>query len=227
MPLKANGMPRIVPLRPLHDAPTRMATIGGRHIGLYSQGEAQAASQDPFGDRLAYPYSILDEGAGSRRSFWTVHTRQVQRFDERYEHIERMEPIPNSAVFLRGRFVKRLPGEDALQATDPDGAFVWHSSRMDDEGRLSLTRLNTALEALWTAELPLSESGTANRVRYWLLGDHVVAMGDWTREVEHQRMREPVLVSVALGDGSTVAHDLGREPTRKGDPAKVSGRIDP
>lgn len=225
--LKANGMPKIVPLRPLHDAHTRMATIGPRHIGLYSQGEAQAASQDPFGDRLAYPYSILDEGAGSRRSFWTVHTRQVQRFEERYERIERMEPIPDSAVFLRGRFVKHLPGDDALQARDPDGAFVWHSSRIDDEGRLSLTRVNAALEPLWTVELPLSESGTVNRVRYWLLGDHLVAMGEWTREIEYQRKPEPVLVGVALGDGRMVAHSLGREPTSKSEPAKVSGRIDP
>lgn len=223
-PLKANGMPKVVPLRPFGDAPTRLAVIDGKRIGLYTPNEAVAAANDPFGDRLAYPYSILDEGASSRRSFWTVRTEQVQRFDERFEHIRRLEPVAGSPVFLRGRFLKQLPGETAAVAKNPDGVFVWHSSRMDDAGRLSLTRLNTRLEPLWTIELPLSESGTANRVRYWLLGEHVVAMGQWRREIDHQVSRHPHLVSIAMSDGTMVAHNLGLEPTDQRDPTKVPPR---
>ena len=183
-----------------------------------------AAANDPFGDRLAYPYSILDEGASSRRSFWAVQTEQVRRFDERYEHIHRLEPIAGSAVFLRGRFLKQLPGEAAVAAKDPDGVFVWHSSRVDDAGRLSLARLDAQLELLWSTELPMSESGTANPVRYWLLGRHVVAMGQWRREIDHQVSRQPHLVSIAMSDGTMVAHNLGLEPTDKRDPTKVSPR---
>lgn len=223
-PLKANGMPKVVPLRPIGDAPTRLAVIDGRRIGLYSQNEAAAAAKDPFGDRLAYPYSILDEGASSRRSFWLVQTEQVRRFDERYEHIRRLDPVADSPVFLRGRFLKQLPGETAVAAKDPEGVFVWHSSRMDDAGRLSLTRLDAQLKPLWTAELPVSESGTANPVRYWLLGDHVVVMGHWSRKTDHQVSRQPHLVSIAMSDGSTVAHNLGLEPTDKHDPTKVPPR---
>lgn len=224
VPLKANGTPKVVPTRPFGDAPARLAVIDGRRIGLYSQNEAAAAAQDPFGDRLAYPYSILDEGASSRRSFWTVQTEQVRRFDERFEHIRRLEPVAGSAVFLRGRFLKQLPGEAALAAKDPDGVFVWHSTRMDDAGRLSLTRLDAQLKPLWTTELPLSESGTANPVRYWLLGAHVVVMGQWRREIDHQVSRQPHLVSIAMNDGTMVAHNLGLEPTDKRDPTKVPPR---
>ena len=223
-PLKANGMPKVVPLRPIGDVPTRMAVIDGKRIGLYSQNEAAAAANDPFGDRLAYPYSILDEGASSRRSFWTVQTEQVQRFDERYEHIRRLEPIADSPVFLRGRFLKQLPGETALGAKDPDGVFIWHSSRMDDAGRLSLARLDAQLKPLWTTELPLSESGTANPVRYWLLGDHAVVMGQWRREIDHLVSRQPHLVSIAMKDGTLLAHNLGLEPTDPRDPTKVPPR---
>ncbi len=224
-PLKANGMPKIVPLRPpLGEVHTRQAVILGQRIGLYSEKEAAAAANDPFGDRLAYPYSILDEGAGSRRSFWRVQTAQVQRFDERYEHIRALQPLEGSPVFLRGRFVKQLPGETALPATEPPGLFIWHSSRMDDAGRLTLTRLDAQLKPLWTTELPLSESGTANRVRYWLVNEHLVVMGDWRREVDHLVSRQPHLVSIALRDGAMVAHNLGLEPTDKRDPSKVPPR---
>lgn len=222
--LKANGMPKVVPMRPAGDAPTRMAAIDGRRIGLYSPNEAAAAANDPFGDRLAYPYSILDEGAASRRSFWSVHTAQLQRFDERYEHIHRLEPVAGSAVFLRGRFLKQLPGDTALPAQDPAGVFVWHSSRMDDAGRLSLTRLDARLQPLWTTELPISESGTVNRVRYWLLGPHVVVMGEWRREIDHQVSRQPHLVSIAMQDGTLLSHNLGSEPTDHRDPGKVPPR---
>lgn len=222
--LKANGMPKIIPTRPMGDTPTRQAFINGTRIGLYSPTEAAAAANDPFGDRLAYPYSIADEGAASRRSFWTVQTAQVQRFDERFERISGLDPVADSAVFLRGRFLKQLPGETPLAAKDPDGVFVWHSSRMDDAGRLSLTRLDAQLKALWTTELPMSESGTANPVRYWLVGRQLVVMGEWRREIEHLVSRLPYLVSVNLDDGTMVAHNLGLETTDKRDPAKVSPR---
>jgi hypothetical protein len=223
-PLKANGMPKVVPMLPIGDAPARLAVINGTRIGLYSPNEAKAAATDPFGDRLAYPYSILDEGASSRRSFWTVHTEQVRRFDERFEQIRRLEPVADSAVFLRGRFLKQLPGEAPLNAKDPDGVFVWHSSRMDDAGRLSLTRLDTQLKPLWSTVLPMSESGTANPVRYWLLGDRVVVMGQWSREIDHQVSRQPYLLSIALRDGTVLAHNLGLEPTDQRDPTKVPPR---
>ncbi len=224
-PLKANGMPKVIPLRPpLGEAPARLAKLDDRLIGLFSENEAADASNDPFGDRLAYSYSILDERALARRSFWTVQTAQAQRFDERFEQIRKLEPLEGSPVFLRGRFLKKLPGEEPLAAADPPGVLAWHSTRMDDAGQLALTRLDAALKPLWTAELPLSESGTANPVRYWLPGDHVVVLGEWSREIDHQVRRASHLVSVSLRDGSMVAHNLTAEPTSKHDPTEVPPR---
>lgn len=135
------------------------------------------------------------------------------------------KPVADSAVFLRGRFLKQLPGEQALAATDPDGAFIWHSSSMDDEGRLSLTRVDAALKPLWTVELPLSETSTANPVRYWLIDNHVVVMGERSHEVEYATRREPFLVSVSLADGTMVAHNLRREATHPLDVSRVGPRI--
>jgi hypothetical protein len=225
VPLKGNGMPKIIPARPSGDAPTRMAMLGGSRIGLYTPREATEAANDEFGDRFAYPYSILDERVQARRTFWTVQTKQVERFRERYERITQLDPVADSAVFLRGRFLKQLPGEQALAATDPDGAFIWHSSRMDDEGRLSLTRVDAALKPQWTVELPLSETSTANPVRYWLIDNHVVVMGERSHEVEYATRREPFLVSVSLADGTMVAHNLRREATHPLDVSRVGPRI--
>lgn len=225
VPLKGNGTPKIVPARPSGDAPTRMAMIGGSRIGLYTPGEAREAANDESGDRLAYPYSILDERSQARRTFWNVQTRQVDRFRERYERIVQLDPVADSAVFLRGRFMKQLPGDQALAATDLEGAFIWHSSRMDDEGRLSLTRVDARLKPLWTVELPLSENSTANPVRYWLLGNQLAVMGEWSREREYVTSREAYLVSVSLDDGTMAAHSLSREATVETDVTRVGPRI--
>lgn len=225
VPLKANGTPKIVPLRPIGDVPVRLATIDGRRIGLFSQKEAADAASDPFGDHLAYPYSIVDEGAGARRSFWIVQTAQVRRFDERYEHISGVEPVAGSEVFLRGRFLKQLPGETPLPATAPDGFYVWHRSRMDDAGRLSLTRVDQQqFRPVWTVELPMSDTSTANPVRYWLLGQHVVVTGYWRRETDHVVTHQMHLVSIALDSGAMVAHNLDLEPTYEYAPTKVGER---
>lgn len=226
VPLKANGMPKIVPTRPLGEVPARLAVFDGRHIGLFSPKEAADATQDPFGDRLAYPYSILDEGAAARRSFWVVQTATVQRFAERYEHISGLAPVADSPVFLRGRFLKKLPGETPLAAQAPDGFYVWHRSRMDDEGQLSLTRLDHRFQPLWTVELPMSDTGTANPVRYWLLGQHVVVTGHWRREIDHRVSHQMHLVSIALDTGAMVSHNIDREATHTRHPTRVGGRME-
>jgi hypothetical protein len=220
-PLKANGMPRIVPLRPLGDAPQRQIVLGERHLGLYSAREAEDAARDDRGDHLAYPYSIIDEGATARRTFWTVRTADVERWEEKYRRIEALEPIPGAPTFLRGRFVKRLPGDEPLRVQDPDGMLVWHSTRMDDAGRLALTRLDGSLDTVWTAELPLSESGTANPVMYWRFDDRIAVFGGLRTEEQYVVGRALNLVGVRIADGHVQAHDLTAEPTDPRDPERV------
>ena len=223
-PLKANGMPKIVPLRPYGEAPARLAKTADGWVGLFTEREAAEAANDAWGDKLAYPYSILDEGAAARRTFWQVETATKQDRDESFEAMAGLTPIPGTPTYLRGRFVKQLPGDTPMAATDPAGLFVWHVTRMDDIGRLALARVDASLQPVWTTELPLSDNSTGNPVRYWLLGDRIAVMGGLRTEADFVVGNEIHLVSVGLDDGDLLAHNLTREPTDRLDPSKVPPR---
>lgn len=216
-----NSRRLVQPMPPWQPAPARMLALADGLVGLYSEKEARAAENDEFGDRLAYPYTILDEGTLARRTFWRVRTAETKRFDEVYQRIEALEPIAGAPVFLRGRFLKQLPGEEPIRLLAPPGTLVWHLTRADDAGRLVLTRLDDELRTVWSSELPLSESGIGNPVRYWLPGDRVVIYGGLATEADGVVGRRQQLVSVALGDGSVLAHDLTGEPTDPAAPEAV------
>jgi len=178
---------------------------------LYSEREATAAANDEWGDKLRYPYSIDDEGTTARRTFWHVRTAMVEKFEDRFERIEGLDPVAGSPTYLKGRFLKVVGTDDALVLDAPGGVVVWHSTRVDSAGRIALTRVDTALKPLWTTELPLSESGTINPLPYWLLPDRVVAMGRMQSEVDGVTSWEPYLVSVAFADGARNAWNMTRE----------------
>lgn len=209
--LKPNGMPVIVPMRPLMPAPLRLIELGGQRLGLYSEKEAADAAEDSFGDHLKYPYSILDEGVQSRRGFWRVEVVETERFDETLRRLGALTPLPESPVFLNGRFLKQGQLDEPLRLEDPAGVAVWHRTRIDSEGRLALTRLDEQLTPVWRAELPLSESGIANPVRTWVVDGHLVAVGNLEAEVEHMSTREAHLVSVDLATGAVQAWNFERE----------------
>lgn len=208
---KRNGMPVIVPTRPLAPAPLRLIELDGQRLGLYSEKEAADAASDSTGDHLAYPYSIIDEGAQSRRSFWRVAVEQDERFDETFQRLGALTPMPEAPVFLNGRFLKLGQRDEPLRLENPAGVAVWHRTRIDSEGRLALTRLDAQLKPVWRAELPLSESGTANIVRTWMVGGHLVALGNLEAEVDYVRSRQPHLVSVDLASGAVQAWNFERE----------------
>ncbi len=197
----ANGRERVAPLVPFGDVPARQVTLGGQWLGLYTQREAADAGKDEFGDRLRYPYTILDEGAKARRTFWRGKIVQVQRFDDRFPRIDSLQPVSGAPVFLKGRFVKDPANGDPLPMQAPEGVLLWSSTRIDEAGRLALTRLDNALKPVWNTELPLSETGTANPVSVWLLPGRLVAMGGEVSVVDGVHGREQHLVSVDLATG--------------------------
>jgi hypothetical protein len=209
--LKSNGMPVIVPMRPLMPAPLRLIELGGQWLGLYSEKEAADAGEDSFGDHLKYPYSIADEGVQSRRGFWRVEVVEVERFEDRFKRLGALTPMPEAPVFLNGRFLKLGQLDEPLRLENPAGVAVWHRTRIDSEGRLALTRLDEQLKTVWRAELPLSESGIANPVRTWVVDGHLVAVGNLEAEVEHMSTREAHLVSVDLATGAVQAWNFERE----------------
>lgn len=206
---KPNGMPVIVPMPPpFGEVPARQAWLDGKWLGLYSQKEAADAGNDTWGGKLRWPYSVHDEGALARRGFWRARIVEVRRFDERFKRLEALTPIPDAPVFLKGRFFKDLATGEPLVLASPTGVMVWHSTRIDRDGRLALARLDANLRTLWTAELPLSENSIANPVAYWMLPGRVVLVGAQESQADGVSRRAPHLVSVSVADGGVRAWDL-------------------
>jgi len=208
--LKANGSPVIVPLRAVGREPARQVHLGGQWLGLYSEKEAADASDDARGEHLRWPYTVIDEGGLARRGFWRARIERVQRFEENFERLEALAPVADAPFFLNGRFLENMATGQPLVLDAPASVLVWHRTRIDREGRLALARVGADLRPLWTAELPLSESGTANPVQFWVLPDRVVAMGNLETSVDGISGRAPRLVSVALADGSWRAWDMAK-----------------
>lgn len=206
--LLANGTYELVPLRPFGEIPARQVTLDGEWLGLYSEKEAADARTDEWGGHLKWPYTVLDEGTLARRTFWRADIVETKRFDDRIRHIGGMTAIPGAPVFLKGRFLKNLPTDEPLVLEDPAGVLVWHSTRIDDAGRLALSRLDTGLKTVWKAELPLSETDMINQVMYWQLPGHITAMGALRSENATVVSRMPHLVSVDLKTGAIKAWNM-------------------
>lgn len=215
-PLKANGMPKVVPMRPLVPVVRHLAQGEGEWLALYTDKEAADAVQDQFGNHAEFPYSIHDEGALARRSFRRVRLEPTTRFDETFIRIAAIDPIPDSPVLLRGRFV-RDPSTDAAVDLGNGDLLVWHRTRVDDAGRLMLSRLGPDLRPRWQAELPISDGGTDLPVLTWRIGQHLVVHGLRQSEQLEVRSRVPHLTSVSLEDGSISAWNLsaGAPPGEK------------
>ena len=208
----ANGRDRIVPLRPpIGEVPARQIVLGGQWLGLYSEKEAADVANDKFGDRVRYPYTVLDEGAQVRRNFWRGRVVAAKRFDDTFEKVVDMAPIATAPAFIKGRFLQDQATGKPLQLDAPAGVLVLHSTRIDNEGRLALTRLDSDLRSRWTTELPLSESSIANPVRHWQLADRIALVGMRQHVENGQTQREPHLVTVELADGKRQAWNLARE----------------
>ena len=207
----SNGRARIVPMLPYGDAPLRRVNLDDTWLALYTEREVAEALHDEFGDRFRYPYTVLDEGANARRTFWRGTVVDAQRFDDRFQRWGELTPVAGSAVFLKGRFFKDPATGEPLVVRAPDGMLVWHSTRIDQAGRLALTRLDASLKPVWQAELPLSEPGTGNRLSTWLLPDRLVAMGLEESVKDGVTRHEPQLVSLDLKTGQWVGWNLPGE----------------
>ena len=207
----ANGRERVVPLLPLGDVPARQIVLGGKWLGLFSEKEAADAVDDPFGDHYRYPYTVVDEGALVRRSFWNGRVVEAQRFDDRFQRLADLTPVANAPGYIKGRFLKDPTTGKPLLLSAPDGFLVWHSTRIDLDGRLAITRLDTALNALWTTVLPVSESATANPIRYWLLPGSIAISGEQVRLVDSVTTRDPHLINLQLDGGALQAWNLQKD----------------
>ena len=201
--LRANGTREMVPMMPpIGEVPARQVMLQGKWLGLYSEKEAADAGDDEWGQKLTYPYTVLNEGALSRRSFWRGQIVTAQRFDDRFERLAELAPVAGGPTFLNGRFAKDPQTGVARVLDDPAGVLVWHSTRIDSAGRLALTRLDANLAPVWSTELPLSEVDTVRRIASWHVPGHLVVMGVQQLEEAGVTRRDPYLVSIDLTSGA-------------------------
>lgn len=205
--LQANGTREIVPTLPFGDVPARQVMLQGQWLGLYSEKEAADAGNDEWGKNLRWPYGVFNEGPLARRGFWRAKIVAAQRFDDRFERLTELTPVAGAPTFLNGRFAKDPEGA-ARVLDDPAGVLVWHRTRIDDAGRLALTRLGADLAPVWSTELPLSEADTARRVANWHVPGHLVVMGVQQIEEAGVTRSDPYLVSIDLATGATRAAKL-------------------
>jgi hypothetical protein len=209
--LQANGTREMVPTRPFGENPSRQVTLGGQWLGLYSEKEAAEAANDEWGSNLRYPYRVLDEGRLSRRTFWRAKIITAQRFDDRFERLSDLTPIAGAPTFLKGRFKTDPATGEPLLLSDPEGVLVWHSTRIDDRGRLAMTRLDADLKPVWKAELPLSETDSVRQVATWLVSGHLVVVGELQTESDGVHTRTQQAVTIDLKTGALQTMDLRGE----------------
>lgn len=205
--MRPDGSLRIVPARPTVPMVRHVPRGEGEWLGLYSAGEAADAGNDDTGEHAAFPYSIADEGPMARRSFHRLRLAPATRWDETFLRVAAVEPVAESPVFLRGRFV-RDPRTDA--ALDPGNGdlLVWHRTRVDDAGRLALSRLAPDLQPRWQAELPITDGGGVFQIATWHVGGRLVVHGLAATSQVDVQLRVPHLVGVSLDDGQLAAWNL-------------------
>lgn len=206
--LLANGRREMVPMLPFGENPLRQVTLGGQWLGLYSEKEVADIEQDDDGSTLRYPYSVDNEGALARRSFWRAKIATVKRFDDRFERLDELTPVAGAPTFLKGRYASDGRSGQPLVLENPAGVLVWHSTRIDSAGRLALARVDEQLRTVWKTELPLSETDTIRRVMTWPVPGYLVAVGELQTEDAGVTSRNDYLVSVDLATGALKSRKL-------------------
>jgi hypothetical protein len=106
-----------------------------------------------------------------------------------------------------------VPGAagEPLLLSDPEGVLVWHSTRIDDAGRLAMTRLDADLKPVWKAELPLSETDSVRQVATWLVPGLLVVVGQLQTESDGVHSRTPQAATIDLKTGALRTMDLAEK----------------
>ncbi|WP_162782070.1 PA2928 family protein [Arenimonas caeni] len=207
VPMRPDGTLRIVPARPTVPIVRHVPRGANEWLGLYTDKEAADAASDDTGEHARYPYSIADEGPMARRSFRHVRLAPATRWDETFLQVAAVEPVPGSPVLLRGRFVRDAATDAALDPGNGD-LLAWHRTRIDDAGRLALSRLGPDLQPRWQLELPFTDGGGELQVLTWRIGQQLVVHGQAQTTQVDARLRVPHLVSVSLDEGRFAAWNL-------------------
>ncbi len=191
----------------------RQMRLDGRWLGLFSEKEAADAANDEFGDKLATGEpgskadSVFYESSRARRTFWSARLGKTREFSEgTHDRLFDLARIPGAPEFLEAGLLVQQGTRQVMGVQDPDGFLVLHRTRLDEDGRLALTRLTNDLQPQWMAKLPFHELRHRYQTPQHLLLYGVVQQtrNGVTATGEH-------LVSLDLADGKTRSWNVGAE----------------
>ncbi len=189
------------------DFTVRHAFRDGEWVGLFTNAEAGDAAADEFGDHYKSSDNVLDEGPRARRRFWKAEIGRTREFTEgSHPRLTALQPLPDLPDYLYAGLLIRQGTREPLRLSDPEGVLLLYRTRLDEQGRLMLARLDSTFRPLWTTELPLREIG--NR---WELGERLLFYGS-TPSLEQGISRwNEYLVTVDMQSGRTLAWDINGE----------------
>lgn len=166
-----------------------------------------------------HSYSRFGESA--RRTLWAAPFRK-----ERYaEKVGEIVARNANNTFLGGAFLtasadaeglltaltsrdsledfaaKNRAEREALRLSDPHSYLILHVDRIDDEGRLLLSRVKPDGTVLWTAAMPIRHKRIAD-IR--VAGSHALFFGQNEDDSSDEASK---MVGIRLSDGKTYAYD--------------------
>ncbi len=179
----------------------------GNWLGFYSEKEATDAGKDEFGDHLAKPDVVHDEGSRARRTFWTARIGKTREFSEgTHDRLFDVTRVPGAPEYLEAGLLIQPGTRQALRLEDPAGFVVVHRTRLDEQGRLAFTRLDDKLQKQWTATLPFHDL----RNRYQMPG-HLLLYGIVQETEKGVTGWSEHLVALDLRDGKLQEWDVAKE----------------
>lgn len=179
----------------------------GKWLGFYSEKEAANAGADEFGGHLATPEVVLDEGSRARRTFWTARIGKTKEFSEgAHDRLFDVTRVPGAPDYLEAGLLIQQGTRKVLRLQDPAGFMVVHRTRLDEQGRLAVTRLDDKLQKQWTATLPFQDL----RNRFEMPG-HLLLYGIVQETEKGVTGWSEHLVALDLRDGKLQGWDVAKE----------------
>ncbi|MEO5719181.1 MAG: PA2928 family protein [Chthoniobacterales bacterium] len=179
----------------------------GRWFGLFTEKEATQAGNDEWGDHMKKPESVSLEGSRARRTFWSARIGKTKEFTEgTHDRLFDVTRFPGAPEYLEAGLLIKQGTKTPLRLQNPDGFLVLHKTRIDEEGRLALTRLDGNLKAQWTATLPFHDLHN----RYESPG-HLLLYGMVQQTAKGVTGTSEHLVALNLADGKTQSWNVPAE----------------